>query len=59
MEDDHKKADITEYEQYIGTWSMSDAPNEFMKNLILNAIEDGGASTMPDSDGCEVTATIQ
>ena len=52
------RAELREGDQFIGINTVADAPNEFIRTLILAAIDDGECASMPDAQGCMVTATI-
>jgi len=41
--------------QYIGTFNVKNAPNQFIKSLIIEA-EESGEATAVDENGCMVTA---
>jgi hypothetical protein len=50
-----KTATIREGSQFIGVFSVENAPNELIRRLVANAIENGEA-TAKDEEGCEITA---
>lgn len=48
---------VREGDQTIGTWSKWTAPNQFLRGLVAQAVEDGEA-TAQDAEGCTVTAVL-
>ena len=48
---------VREGDQTIGVWSIETAPNQFLRELIEQAVECGEA-TAQDSEGCTVTAVL-
>lgn len=48
---------LHEGDQYIGTYSAEAAPTEFLRALILEALEYGEATAV-DPEGCPVSAIV-
>ncbi len=48
---------IKEGDQFVGVFNLSDPPNEFIWGLMAAADEAGGEASLPDPEGCMVTAT--
>jgi hypothetical protein len=48
----------SEQGQYIGTWTIESAPNDFLRELAAEAIRTGETAQARD-DGCLVTASVE
>lgn len=48
-------ATIREGDQFVGRFDVKNAPNEFIRKLVIEALENGWAAAK-DEEGCEVTA---
>lgn len=50
-------AKVSEGNQFIGEFTVDNAPNEFIRALVREALENGEA-TATDEQGCSVTAVL-
>lgn len=44
--------------QYVGQFSIESAPNQFIRNLVTEALSNGTATAL-DAEGCAVTAVAE